>query len=98
VIFILKRRFNIWSTKDPHITLLYGYDNSITPEMVKDVIDDVRLNIEGDYDDVSDRIEMKEFLLSPIEVEIDGIDIFLKIKTLMLLSSMLRKVTFYKIT
>jgi hypothetical protein len=35
--------------------------------MVKDVIDDVRLNIEGDYDDVSDRIEMKEFLLSPLK-------------------------------
>jgi hypothetical protein len=28
--------------------------------MVKDVIDDVRLNIEGDYDDVSDRIEMRK--------------------------------------
>jgi hypothetical protein len=27
--------------------------------MVKDVIDDVRLNIEGDYDDVSDRIEIE---------------------------------------
>jgi hypothetical protein len=36
--------------------------------MVKDVIiDDVRLNIEGDYDDVSDRIEMEEFLLSLLE-------------------------------
>jgi 2'-5' RNA ligase len=43
--------------------------------MVKDVIDDVRLNIEGDYDDVSDRIEMK-ISSEPIEVEIDGIDIF----------------------
>jgi hypothetical protein len=29
-IYTKKRRFNIWSTKDPHITLLYGYDNSIT--------------------------------------------------------------------
>ena len=62
--------------KDPHITLLYGYDNSITPEMVKDVIGDVRLNIEGDYDDVSDRIEIERISSEPIEVEIDGIDIF----------------------
>jgi hypothetical protein len=30
-----KRRFNIWSTKDPHITLLYGYDNSITLKWLK---------------------------------------------------------------
>jgi hypothetical protein len=44
--------------------------------MVKDVIDDVRLNIEGDYDDVSDRIEIERISSEPIEVEIDGIDIF----------------------
>jgi hypothetical protein len=42
--------------------------------MVKDA-DDVRLNIEGDYDDVSDRIEMKRISSEP-EEEIDGIDYF----------------------
>jgi hypothetical protein len=54
--------------------LLYGYDNSIT--LKKRCIDDVRLNIEGDYDDVSDRIEIERISSEPNEVEIDGIDIF----------------------
>lgn len=43
-------------SKIPHITLLYGYDNSIKPEMVENILN--------------------RFILEPIEIKIEGIDIF----------------------
>ena len=68
--------------ENPHVTLFYGFHKEVTTEQVSDIIDDVMYEWRNqgledfDYNDVSDRIAIEHASDKPIEIEIDGIDIF----------------------
>ena len=67
---------------NPHLTLFYGFHKEVTTEQISNIIDDIVYDWRNkgledfDYDDVSDRITIEDATDKPIQIEVNGIDVF----------------------